>query len=89
MLAQQLRSKKRIEGEETALKEFADYASRLLADHLDQADQDASIAPDTSQTLELLVRGTHDQTVMDDYLRPWVTNEKQDLADLIEWIRRN
>jgi hypothetical protein len=89
MMTQQLRSKKRIEGEETALKEFADYASRLLGDHLIHKAPDPSMAPDLSQSLELLVRGTHDQAVMDDYLRPWITSEKQDLVDLIEWIRRN
>ncbi|HUF37061.1 MAG TPA: hypothetical protein VMN57_00950 [Anaerolineales bacterium] len=88
MTTQQLRSRKRMEGEETALKEFADYASRLLGDHLIHNAPDPSLAPDLSQSLELLVRGTHDQTVMDDYLRPLITSEKQDLVDLIEWIRR-
>ncbi len=87
--ALRLRSKKRVEGEQTALKDFADNATRLLGDYLIHKAPDPSLAPDLSQSLELLVRGTHDQLVMDDYLRPKVTNEKQDLIELIEWIRRH
>ena len=74
---------------ETALKEFADHASRLLGEHLIQNAPQPSLAPDLSRSIEMLVRGTHDQVVEDDHLRPLVTSEKQDLGDLIEWIRRN
>ena len=85
---QQLRSQKRIEGEQAALKAFAEYATQLLGDHLIHKVPGPAEAPDISETLELLVRGTHDQVLGDDYLRPAITNEKQDLVDLIEWIRR-
>jgi len=87
--AMNLRSKKRIEGEQTALKDFADKATQLLGDHLINSAPQSSLFPDVSQSLELLVRGTHDQIVMDDMLRSRVTNEKQDLVELIEWIRRH
>jgi hypothetical protein len=84
-----VRSKKRIEGEQSALKEFADSSTRLLGDYLIHKARTPSLAPDLSASLELLVRGTRDQLVMDDFLRPRVTNEKQDLIELIEWIRRH
>ena len=87
--AGKMRSMKRMEGEETALKQFADYASRPLGRYLIDRVPNPSLAPDLSRSLEMLVRGTHDQTVLDDYLRTSITNEKKDLVDLIEWIRRH
>jgi hypothetical protein len=89
MHAVQLRSEKRMEGEAVALKEFGEYASKLLGDYLIQNTTGPHDAPDLSASLELMVRGTLDKTVDDPFLRSSITNEKQDLVDLIEWIRRN
>lgn len=89
MRAQQLRSKTRIEGEEAALKAFAEQATLLLGDHLIHHAPTPDKAPTDSQALELLVRSTVDLLVQDDVLRSQMTNEKQDLVEIVEWVRRN
>ncbi|MFQ5615248.1 MAG: hypothetical protein ACE5GO_02150, partial [Anaerolineales bacterium] len=82
---QQQRAYAKHRGYEMALKNFADASSRLLGHHL----RSGQGSPDLSQSLEFLVRGTLDQCIRDPELHQHLTNEKADIAGLIEWIRSN
>jgi hypothetical protein len=84
-----LQSYEKHTGEETALLEFAQTTSRELGQHLLHLPEDSQETPTLPQTLEYLVRGTLEKCVRDPDLHQRLTNEKADLADLIEWIRRN
>ncbi len=83
------RSGKRLEGEELALRQFAENASSELGTYLLENAPTPDKAPTLTASLELLVQGTRNQILTDVYLRPRITNENQDLLDLIEWIRRS
>lgn len=88
-IVSQQRSYARHEGERIALMNFSESASRLLGTYLVQKAATPAQAPDISLTLELLVRGSLDQCIKDSVLLPHLTNEKADLIDLVEWVRRN
>ncbi len=77
------------EGHQTALFDFAGMASRPLSKELIDFKNAPQHHPKLSPTLEFLVRGTLEQCVRDPELNRHLTNEKNDLADLIEWIRKN
>ncbi len=72
-------------GRETGLRDFADAASRSLGMELINNEHN----PDEAQSLELLLRGTLEQCIQDPALHQHLTNEKIDLEDLIEWVRRH
>ncbi len=72
------------QGYEIALQDFAVSASRLPAAKLSQQS-----LPDLNAVLEFLVRGTLEQCIRDPELHQYLTNEKQDIVSLIEWIRSN
>jgi hypothetical protein len=84
----QTQSYARHDGERQALKDFATYSSKLLGDYLIRNASTPDQAPDLSHSLELMVRGTLDQCIQDQKLHANLTNEKPDIMDLIEWIRR-
>jgi hypothetical protein len=83
------RSNARQEGEKIALVDFAEAASRLLGDHISTRVTTQHQAPNFSNTLEFLVLGTIDQCTTDPELHPNITNEKTELFNIIEWIRRH
>jgi hypothetical protein len=91
LLALQKKSERKIEGQELALRQFAEAATSKLGAHLLELLEDPrrDYQPDEAKTLELLVQGTINQTVEDKYLRPQITSQRQEMFDLIEWIRRN
>jgi hypothetical protein len=78
----------RLRGEREALKLYALGASMVLSSHLPPPDE-ASKAPDLADTLEYLVQGTLSEYLRDPDLRNQLTYEKSNLANMIEWIRKN
>jgi hypothetical protein len=91
LLALQKKSERKIQGQELALRQFAEAATSKLGAHLLELLEDPrrDYQPNEGKTLELLVQGTINQTVEDKYLRPQITSQRQEMFDLIEWIRRN
>ena len=85
--ADRLQSYEKVVGENEALRDYGLGASLLMAANLRSSKKPKH--PDLPESLELLVRGTLEQCLRDPDLRNRMTNEKRDLADLIEWIRKN
>ncbi len=82
-------SRAKLMGEERALLDYANAASNHLGPIVIENADTPELLPDTSQSLELLVRGTLNQSVRDPEIHPQLSAEKTSLVDLIEWIRRN
>ncbi len=87
-LVDRLRSYETLAGEEQALLDFADAASQFLGPIVIENANMPELLPDIPDSLELLVRGTLNQTIRDPELHPKINTEKSHLAEVIEWIRR-
>jgi hypothetical protein len=87
-LVDRWRSFEKLAGEEKALLEFADAASQFLGPIVIENANMPELLPDLSDSLQLLVRGSLNQSIRDPGLHPKLTTEKTHLVELVEWIRR-
>lgn len=82
------RSRQKILGEQEAVLDFAEAASQLLGPKVIQNTSTPELLPDHETSLELLVRGTLNRAVRDQALQTKLTSERAQLAEIVEWIRR-
>jgi hypothetical protein len=87
-LVDRVRSYEKLVGEERALLDYADAASQFLGPIVIENANMPELLPDILDSLELLVRGTLNQTIRDPQLHPKIKTEKTHLVEVIEWIRR-
>jgi hypothetical protein len=87
-LVDRQRSFHNLAGEETALMDFADAASQFLGPIVIENANMPELLPDVKDSLELLVRGTLNQTIRDPEVHPKINAEKSHLVEVIDWIRR-
>lgn len=78
---QQRRRLEEMKGFNMALVDFSESAIRLLASHLHSK-------PELDESLEYLLRGILDECILDTELLQHLTNETQEISDLINWVRR-
>lgn len=79
----------RYKGQVHAQKEFGDLITRALAERLRNAIQARSDPPALTAGLELLIRSTLNGVVRNPELHAALTDEENQLVDLIEWLRKS
>lgn len=80
---ERLHAQERVAGQDVALKHFSTTASQNLVNTLPQDD-----SLELTETLKLLFQGTLKVILRESDLHPRLTNQKNDLVELIEWIRK-
>ena len=68
--------------------DFAAAASQFLGPIVIENANTPELLPDVKDSLELLVRGTLNQTIRDPDVDPKINAEKSRLVEVIDWIRR-
>lgn len=82
--AQKIQEKERTQGQETALKGYSLSVSQLLYEVLKETK-----SPDLPESLELLTEGALKLCLRDEELQSRLTNQKADLSNLMNWIRKS
>jgi hypothetical protein len=81
--SERVQAEERNIGQTLGLKEYATASSQLLANLL--ADD---FSAEAKQSLELLLQGTLKLCIRELELNPRLTNQKESLVELVEWIRK-
>jgi hypothetical protein len=81
------------EGKSLALKEYAEqvkhHLETRLLDEYGKCKSDKRVVPGLASMLALLLEGTGDLVIRDTRIHRFLEDEEKNLADMIDWVRRN